>query len=190
VSDNRQRPRIHRCDDKHDALIRAYARSRGIEPWQALKIAIERLGEEDARAELAAAREATRRADERIAELEDGIEIAAKLGNEAIAERAALAAKFEQARTRIAELETALADWREASGEQPAPKARRRAPEPITCALPRDLERRASKLARSRATTREELINYCITIGIKRLESVARHAPVQAAREKARRAAS
>lgn len=71
MSDNRQRPRIHRCDDKHDALIRAYARTHGIEPWQALETAIGRLKDPDGpaidrlteerdalRAELASARAA------------------------------------------------------------------------------------------------------------------------------------
>lgn len=47
MSDNRQRPRIHRCDDKHDALIRAYAERHGIEPWQALETAIGRLKDPD-----------------------------------------------------------------------------------------------------------------------------------------------
>lgn len=47
MSDNRQRPRIHRCDDKHDALIRAYAERHGIKPWQALETAIGRLKDPD-----------------------------------------------------------------------------------------------------------------------------------------------
>lgn len=76
MTDNRARPRIHRTDDKHDSALRAYARSRGIEPWQALEIAIQRLGEEDARkvaadlrADLESAREATRRADAEVERL-------------------------------------------------------------------------------------------------------------------------
>lgn len=179
MSDNRARPRIHRCDDKHDALIRAYARSRGIEPWQALEIAID--------VALSGGLErASKACDEHIAELANARKVAADLRAELAAAREAT----RRADERIAELETAQADWAEESGEQPASKTRRRASEPIACVLPRDLEKRAAKLARSRATTREQLINYCVTIGIKRLESVARHAPVQAAREKARRAAS
>ena len=74
MSDNRARP--HRTDDKHDSALRAYARSRGIEPWQALEIAIQRLGEEDARkvaadlrAELAAARAAHKIVAERAPEI-------------------------------------------------------------------------------------------------------------------------
>lgn len=241
MSDKRQRPRIHRCDDKHDAALRAYARSRGIEPWEALEVAIERLKDDecdgtidrltkerdDAQTErecLATERDGaanaldeeiersdktTKRAytlaerigfvidglhkeAERADTAEDDLAAARKIAADLRAELASAREATRRADERIAELETALADWREASGERPAASkpARRRASESIACVLPRDLEKRASKLARARATTREQLINYCVTIGIKRLESVARHAPVQAAREKARRAAS
>ena len=67
--DNRKRPRIHRTDEKHDKSLRAYAKEHGIEPWQALEIAIVRLPWLDGptmsalRADLESAREATRRAD-------------------------------------------------------------------------------------------------------------------------------
>lgn len=68
MSDHRARPRIHRCDDAHDAKIRAYAREHGIEPWQALELAIEGLDElaqareQEARTEAALRRKAERAA--------------------------------------------------------------------------------------------------------------------------------
>lgn len=148
MSDNRQRPRIHRCDDKHDALIRAYAEQHGIEPWQALETAIQRLKDPDAidrlteecdalRAELASAREATRRAEER-----------------------------------IAELETALADWREASGEQPAAKGRRRAPE--STPLPADFETKVRARAKAHGQTIERTRARVIELGFSRYDALAK----------------
>jgi hypothetical protein len=78
-------------------------------PWPPKTLTtVSALQAEDA-AFIAAAREATRRADERIAELEDGIEIAAKLGNEAIAERAAkMRARLNELRVRESEQKTQL----------------------------------------------------------------------------------
>lgn len=67
MSDHRARPRIHRCDDAHDAKIRAYAREHGIEPWQVLEQMIDgaeaaQAREQEARTEAALRRKAERAA--------------------------------------------------------------------------------------------------------------------------------
>ena len=69
-TDNRARPKIHRTDDKHDKRLRDWAAKQGLDPWQALEMAIDWLGAPPrTAADLESAREATRRADAEIERL-------------------------------------------------------------------------------------------------------------------------
>ena len=131
MSDNRQRPRIHRTDEKHDKALRDYATEHGIEPWQALEVAIRRLEipdvlPRDARADLESAREATRRAD---AEVE---RLTRELAGERLKTEAAQA-REQQARTEAADLQ-----------------ARRSGAAPCACALPYDLAARVKARIKAR----------------------------------------
>lgn len=107
MSDNRQRPRIHRCDDKHDAALRAYARSRGIEPWEALEVAIERLKDDECDGtidRLTKERDDAQLSAER---LTDDLAAARKVAADLRAELASAREATRRADERIAELETA-----------------------------------------------------------------------------------
>ncbi len=69
-TDNRARPKIHRTDDKHDKRLRDWAAKQGLDPWQALEMAIDWLGAPPrTAADLESAREATRRADAEVERL-------------------------------------------------------------------------------------------------------------------------
>lgn len=117
MSDNRQRPRIHRCDDKHDALIRAYARAHDIEPWQALETAIRRLKDPDGptidrlteeraalRAELASARAAHKIVTERAPEIRSSTPLPADFETKVRARAKAHGQTIERTRERVIEL--------------------------------------------------------------------------------------
>ena len=117
MSDNRQRPRIHRCDDRHDALIRAYARTHGIEPWQALETAIGRLKDPDGptidrlteerdalRAELASARAAHKIVAARAPEIRSAAPLPADFETKVRARAKAHGQTTERTRERVIEL--------------------------------------------------------------------------------------
>ncbi len=120
MSDNRQRPRIHRTDDKHDKALRDYATEHGIEPWQALEVAIARLPWFDGRmsalrSDLESAREATRRADHAAAAAQEAYALAST--------------ERDDLRNQALRLTRELAEVRAA-------------PQPCACALPAELDQR------------------------------------------------
>ena len=168
--DNRKRPRIHRTDEKHDKSLRAYAKEHGIEPWQALEIAIVRLPWLDGptmsalRADLESAREATRRAD---AALESS-----HRSNRILAGRA------DAAEAEVARL------TRELAGERlktEAAQARRSSASPCACALPDDFEAKLAERAPGWKGTPAELRARVIQLGFSRYDALATDAAKRAA---------
>ena len=217
MSDTRPYPKILRTTESADHALREYAARTHLAPFEALILAIGLLRTKDEREaaseraykfaslwhdiarklwhrwrsglwaiareqnaadglrrEVASAREATRRAD---AEVERLTREVAKLGALKSAEIAPVIERFKSA----------------FGADIPQAPSGRAATQPCACALPAlptKLGKRAAALAKARAEPLPDLVTYCVALGVSRLESLARHAPVQAARDKAKRAAA
>lgn len=206
MSDNRARARIHRTDNKHDKALRDYASEHGIEPWQALEVAIRRLEipdvlPRDARADLESAREATRRADAEVERLTAEATVrareyaaaAAKLGaetdrltRELARERASDEAAQEALRADVArEIEAAKRAEKEVERLRAELAATR--PAPCACAaLPDDFEAKLTERAPGWPGTLPELRARVIQLGFSRYDALATDAAKRAAERAAR----
>lgn len=165
---------IHRIKDERDAAIRAA---------------------EALRADLESAREATRRADAEVESSHRSNRILALRADAAEAEVARLTREVGEARRAADKLRIEVqrvTEERDTAATARAANEQRTAVEPCACALPAvapELAARAEALAHARDEHPDALIRYCIALGVSRLESLRRHAPVQSARDKAKREA-